>query len=127
MTRSQLHAGLALGSTLLVAAVVALVPSVPPATAQSQAERVCEGQGIGANTAAYEYCLSQATRALEWGEPEIAYTMARMTADARDACLAYGLSPTTVSYRACIERETYVRSLMVFSDEPQYDHQIAKP
>jgi hypothetical protein len=127
MTRSQLHAGLALGSTLLVAVAVSFVPAVPPASAQSEAERICERQGIGVSAAGYEHCLSQATRAVEWGEPEIAHMMARMTADARDACLAYGLSPTTVAYRACMERETYVRSLMVFSDEPQYDREIARP
>lgn len=127
MTRTHHWAALALGSTLLVAIAAAIIPSAAPASAQSQADRICLGQGIGSSSAGYEYCISQATRALEWGKPEIAYAMARMTADARDACLEYGLAPTTVDYRACLERETYARSLVIYSDEPQYEHQIANP
>ncbi len=127
MTRSQLHAGLAFGTTFLVAAVASLAPPVPPASAESQAERICRGQGVTSNMDGYEYCLSQATRALEWGEPEIAYTMARVTADARDACLEYGMQPATSGYKACMERETHARRLLVFTDEPVYDKQIAQP
>jgi hypothetical protein len=127
MTRTHHWAGLALGSTLLVALAASIVPSTPPASAQSQAERICLGQSIGSTSAGYEYCLSQATRALEWGKPELAYSLARMTADSRDACMAYGLAPTTTDYRACLERETHARSQVIYSDEPQYEHQIAKP
>lgn len=127
MTRSQLHAGLAFGSALLVAGVAAFAPPIPPASAESQAERICRGQGITSVSAGYDYCLSQATRALEWGEPEIAYTLARVTADARDACLQYGLQPATSGYKACLERETHARRLLVFTDEPIYEKQIATP
>lgn len=127
MTRTHHWAGLALGSTLLVALAASIVPSTPPASAQSQAERICLGQSIGSTSAGYEYCLSQATRALEWGKPELAYSLARMTADSRDACMAYGLAPTTTDYRACLERETHARSQVIYSDEPQYEHQIANP
>lgn len=127
MTRSHHWAGIALGSTLLVAIAASIVPSTPPASAQSQAERICLGQGIGSTSAGYEYCLSQATRALEWGKPELAYSLARMTADSRDACMAYGLAPTTTDYRSCLERETHARSQVIYSDEPQYEHQIANP
>jgi hypothetical protein len=105
MTRNQLHAGMALGSAFLVAGIVAFAPPIPPASAQSQAERICREQGIKPTSIDYEYCLSQATRALEWGEPEIAYTMARVTADARDSCLEYGLAPATSGYKACMERD----------------------
>jgi len=125
MTRNQLNAGLALGSLVLVAGIVVIAPPVPPASAQSQAERICREQGITAKSEGYEYCLSQATRALEWGKPEMAYTLARVTADARDACLEYGLSPATSGYTACMERETRARRLLVFTDEPQYDKDIA--
>ena len=118
MTRSHHWAGLALGSTLLVAIAVATIPSVPPASAQSQAERASAG---------YEYCLSQTTRALEWNRPELAFALARMTADSRDACRDYGLEPTMTDFRFCLERETYARSQVIFSDEPRYEHQIANP
>ena len=126
MTRNQLHAGLALGSAFLVAGIVAFAPPIPPASAQSLAERICREQGIKPTSMGYEYCLSQATRALEWGEPEIAYTMARVTADARDSCLEYGLAPATSGYKACMERETHARRLLVFTDEPQYGKEIAE-
>lgn len=126
MTRNQVNAGLALGSVFLMAGIVVFAPPVPPASAQSQAERICREQGITANMEGYEYCLSQATRAIEWGKPEIAYTMAKVTADARDSCLQYGLSPATSGYKSCMERETHARSLLVFTDEPQYDRDIAQ-
>lgn len=127
MTRPQLHAGLAFGTTLVVAAVVSMMPPVPSASAEGNAERICRAQGVVANMDGYEYCLSQATRALEWGEPEIARTMARVTADARDACLEYGMQPATSGYKACLEREIHARRLLVFTDEPVYDRQIARP
>ncbi len=126
MTRSPLHAGLALGSAFLIAGVVALAPPIPPASAQSQAERICREQGLKPSSEGYEYCISQATRALEWGKPEIAYTMARVTADARDACLEYGMTPATSGYKSCMERETHARRLLVFTDEPQYGKEIAE-
>lgn len=126
MTRSQLHAGLALGSALLIAGVVAIAPPIPPASAQSQAERICRERGLKPTSEGYEYCMSQATRALEWGKPEIAYTMARVTADARDACLEYGMAPATSGYKACMEKETHARRLLVFTDEPQYGKDIAQ-
>jgi hypothetical protein len=122
MTRSHHWAGLALGSTLLVAIAVAVIPSVPPASAQTQAQRICQGQGIEPASAGYEYCLS-----LEWNKPELAYTLARMTADSRDACRDYGLEPTMTDFRFCLERETYARSQLIFSDEPHYEHEIANP
>ena len=126
MTRNQFHAGLALASVFLMAGVATLAPPIPPASAQTQAERICREQGITSKTEGYEYCLSQTTRALEWGKPEIAYTMARVTADARDSCLEYGLSPATSGYRSCMERETHARRLLVFTDEPQYGKDIAE-
>lgn len=126
MTRNQLHAGLALGSVFLMAGIVAFAPPVPPASAQSQAERICREQGIKKTSEGYEYCLSQAIRAIEWGKPEIAHTMARVTVDARDACLEYGLTPATSGYKSCMERETHARRLLVFTDDPQYDREIAE-
>ena len=30
-------------------------------------------------------------------------------------------------FRFCLERETYARSQVIFSDEPRYEHQIANP
>lgn len=127
MTRSQLHAGLAVGSALLIAGVVAITPAVRPVSAQGQADRICQREGIGPSSAGFEYCMSQATRAIEWGKPEIARALARVTADAQDACMANGLEPTTTSYRACMDSETFARAQSVFTDDPQIGPQIANP
>lgn len=121
-----MHAAIALGSVLIVGAFVAFLPPVPPASAQSQAQRICREQGIRPATDGYEFCLSQATRALEWGEPGLARGFARVTLDAREACMSYGLQPDTSGFRACIERETYARGLLVYADDqPNYGPQIA--
>jgi len=117
MTHSQMHAGMAFGTIAVLAAVAFLAPPVPPASAEVQASRICREQGIKPASAGYEYCLLQAERAIEWGEPEIARAYARVTSDARDACQAYGLDPATAGHRDCMERETKARSLLVFSDE----------
>ncbi|MFO1162528.1 MAG: hypothetical protein U1E60_27080 [Reyranellaceae bacterium] len=126
MTRSQLHAAAALGSTLLVAGFVAFLPPVPPASAQSQAQRICREQGVKPGMEGFEYCLSQATRSLEWGEPQLAYRFAHVTASAREACLSYGLQVQSAGLRACIEKETSARALLIFaSEEPKYGPQLA--
>jgi hypothetical protein len=126
MTNSRMHAALALGSALIVGAFVAFLPPVPPASAQSHAQRICREQGISPRSDGYEYCLSQATRALQWGEPALARSFARVTVDAREACLGSGLQPQTAGFSACIDRETYARGLMVHADEPpKYGPQIA--
>lgn len=121
-----MHAAIALGSVLIVGAFAAFLPPVPPASAQSQARRICREEGIRPSTDAYEFCLSQATRALEWGEPGLARGFARVALDAREACVGYGLQPQTSGFHACIERETYARGLLVSADEvPRYGPEIA--
>jgi hypothetical protein len=113
MTNSRLHAGIALGSALLVAALVSLVPSVPPATAQSHAQRICRERGIGPRSEVNEYCLSQVTRALEWGEPMLAHSIARVAVDAQAASERIGLQPQTPELRVCIDRGSLARGLSV--------------
>jgi hypothetical protein len=126
MTNSRLHAAIALGSVVFVGAFAAFLPPVPPASAQSQAQRICREQGVSPKSDGYEYCLSQATRALEWGEPALARSFARVTVSARDACLDRGLQPQTTGFKTCIDRETYARGLMVHADgQPTYGPQIA--
>ena len=126
MTNSQMHAGIALGSALIVGAFVAFLPPIPPASAQSQAQRICREQGVKPNTDAYEYCLSQTTRALEWGEPQMAYSFAQVTAEARNACLSYGLHERTAGLQDCIDKEATARTLLIYaSEEPKYGPQVA--
>lgn len=126
MTHPKFHASLALGAGGLAAILVAFLPPVPPASAQSHAERICREQGVKPDSEAYEYCLSQATRSIEWGEPQMAVTFAQVAAEARKACLSYGLQPRSAGLRACIDKETQARALLVFAnEEPQYGPQIA--
>lgn len=126
MTNSQIHAGIALGSALIAGVLIAFVPPIPEASAQSQAHRICREQGIKPGMAAYEYCLSQATRALEWGEPQLAYTFAQVSAEARSACMSYGLHEGTSGLQSCVDKEATSRALMVLShEEPSYGPQIA--
>ncbi len=126
MTRSQLNATAALGSALLAAAFVAFLPPVPPASAQSMAQRICREQGLKPGMEGHEYCLSQTTRSLEWGEPEMARKFARVAASAREACLSYGLQVQTSGLQACIDKETAARALLVFAtEELKYGPQVA--
>jgi hypothetical protein len=126
MTHSQMHAGIAIGATVLAGLAIAFLPPVPPASAQNQAQRICREEGVKQKTETYEYCLSQATRALEWGEPTLARGFARVAIEARDACLGYGLQPQTDGFKACLDKETAARGLLVLADEqPNYGPQIA--
>lgn len=126
MTNSQRHATIALGGALVVGAFIAFLPPVPPASAQSQGQRICREEGVKPATETYEYCLSQTTRALEWGEPALARGFARVAAESRDACLGYGLEPRTAGFKACLDKETSARGLLVLADEqPRYGPQIA--
>jgi hypothetical protein len=121
-----MHAAIALGSVLIVGVFVAFLPPIPQASAQSQAQRICREQGVKAGSEAYEYCLSQTTRALEWGEPQMAYSFAQVAADSRDACLGYGLREQSSGLRACIDKETAARAVLIYSgEEPSYGPQIA--
>jgi hypothetical protein len=113
MTNSRLHAAIALGSALTIAAFVAFLPSVPPASAQSQAQRICREEGIGPRSEVYEICLFQAMRVLEWGEPKLARSFARVAVDTKEACLRSGFQPQTADFRTCIDRESYARGLLV--------------
>ena len=125
MTNSRIHAAIALGSVFIAGAFIAFLPPVPPASAQSQAQRICREQGISPKAEGYDYCLAQATRALEGGEPALARRFARVAAEAREACLGSGLQPQTPGFQACIEKETYARGLLVYADEPTYFPQLA--
>jgi hypothetical protein len=113
MTNSRLHAAIALGSALVIAAFVAFLPSVPPASAKSQAQRVCREEGISASSEVHEICLSQTIGALERGEYWLVRGFARVGVDAQEACLRSGIQPQTDSFRACIDRESYGRGLLV--------------
>jgi hypothetical protein len=126
VTNSRIHAGVALGSVFIAGVMISFLPPVAPASAQSQAQRICREQGIKPGMAAYEYCLAQATRALEWGEPQLAYTFAQVSAEALNACLSYGLHEGSSGLQSCVDKEATSRALMVLTnEEPSYGPQVA--
>ena len=46
MTHSQTHAGIAIGAAILIGIALTFLPPVPPASAQSQAQRICREEGV---------------------------------------------------------------------------------
>lgn len=114
--RTKLFVAAALGVIGAGAVALAADPS-PPVSSPTQAERVCASEGITQYTTAYEQCVSRVTRAFEWGEPEMAYTLARIASDARSSCLSYGMEPQTLGYEACVSNEMDARSQLVFTDD----------
>ncbi len=99
---------------------IAVVAPAAPVSAESRAERMCINHGVTPNSAAYEQCVSRVTRAFEWGEPEMAYSLARISRDAKTTCLGYGLQPQARGFQACVDNEIDARSLLVFTDDQQH-------
>lgn len=108
-------AAFVLGS--IAGTAIGLFVPVIPVAAETRAERTCLNFGVLPNSTAYEQCVARTTRAYEWGELEIAYTLARITRDARDTCLSYGGQPQSPYYQACLDREIDARSELVFTDD----------
>jgi hypothetical protein len=100
-------------------AIAAAAHAAPPTgTAQGRAEQACAQHGVQSRSAAWELCLSQVTRAYEWGENTLASQLARAAGDARQTCLENGLRPETGSYRACVNKEIDARSdLLILGDD----------
>lgn len=113
MTNSRLHAAIAVGSVLFVGVFVAFLPPLPPASAQSLANRICREQGVSERSEGHEHCMAQVIRALESDEPHLARNFARVVVDARQACLGLGLQAETPDFRNCLKRESYARGLLV--------------
>ena len=109
MPNSRVHAAVALSSVLILAAFVAVLPPVPPVSAQNHAQRICREQSITPRSESYEYCLLHVSRAVEWGEPWLAQEVARFTVDTEETCRRNGLQPQTPDFRNCIDRETQSR------------------
>lgn len=65
-------------------------------------EHTCAQYGVTPGTAVFESCVTRTSRAFDRGEPDIAYTQARLSRDAGNACLSYGIQPDTAEYRACV-------------------------
>jgi hypothetical protein len=113
VTNSRLHAAIALGGALIVGAFVVFLPPIPSVSAQSHAQRICREEGISPNSEVYEICLVQTFGALERSELRLARSFARVAVDAQEACLRSGLQPQTEGFRACTDRESYGRGLLV--------------
>ena len=114
MGRVPFIAALLSGAAIAVAAHAAQ----PNGSPQIRAEEACAKHGVQPRSSAWEPCLSQVTRAYEWGENTLASQLARAAGDARETCLEHGLRPETRAYRACITKEMDARSdLLILGDD----------
>ena len=113
MTNSRLHASIALGGVLIVGAFVAFLSPIPPVSAQGHAQRICREEGISPDSEVHDICLAQTIGALERGELRLTRAFARVAVNAQEACLRSGLQPQTENFRACTDRESYARGLLV--------------
>ncbi|HET6195811.1 MAG TPA: hypothetical protein VFE12_08660 [Acetobacteraceae bacterium] len=114
MRRVPFIAALLSGAVIAVAAQAAQ----PTGSPQTRAEQACAQHGVQPRSSAWELCLSQVTRAYEWGESTLASQLARAAGDARETCLEHGLRPDTGAYRACINKEIDARSdLLILGDD----------
>ena len=108
-------------AALLSGAAIAVVAHAAQPTIgspQTRAEQACTKHGVQPRSSAWELCLSQVTRAYEWGENTLASQLARAAGDARENCLEDGLRPETAPYRACITKEIDARSdLLILGDD----------
>ena len=107
-------------AALLSGAAIAMVAHAaqPSGSPQIRAEEACTKHGVQPRSSAWEPCLSQVTRAYEWGENTLASQLARAAGDARETCLEHGLRPETGAYRACITKEMDARSdLLILGDD----------
>ena len=117
MTRLGFVAAVVVGGIAVAATAFATPPyKVEPAAAL--AEIACRAQGLQTNSAAWDLCLSQVTRAYRWGEPALAQQLARAAAMARESCLEDGLQPESMGYRACVDKEIDARTqLLILGDD----------
>ena len=107
-------------AALLSGAAIAVVAHAaqPNGSPQIRAEQACIEHGVQPRSSAWEPCLSQVTRAYEWGENTLASQLARGAGDARVNCLERGLRPEMGAYRACIAKEIDARSdLLILGDD----------
>jgi hypothetical protein len=109
MFRLGFISAVALGG-IAVAVTAFAAPPYQPVPAQGRAEIACRDQGVVPRSAAWEVCLSQVTRAYEWGEPALAQQLAKAVSEARASCLESGLPPDSLGYRSCVDHEVDARS-----------------
>jgi hypothetical protein len=89
-----------------------------PTGAEQHARRTCEKSGVRPDMPAWELCLSQATRAYEWGDAGLAEELARASAAAGVSCQVDGMRPATPAFRTCLETEIDSRTeLLILGDD----------
>ena len=115
----------ALVGVIGASAVALAAQPVPPSPAR--ADNACAREGITRNTLGYEQCVSRVTRAFDWGEPELASSLAHIAAEARASCLAEGVAPQTHRYEACVSNEIDARSQLLLTGDrlDKEEHSIA--
>src|SRR5436190_22195380 len=90
-------AALALGAAG-VGTFAAVLPAQTLST-ETRATRACTNHGILPDSAAYEQCIARVTRAMDWGEPEIGFTLARISGYAKNVCINSGVKPASSGFQ----------------------------
>jgi hypothetical protein len=67
------------------------------------AEHACLDYGVTPGTRTFERCVTDAAKAFDRGEPDIAYTQARVARAALEACRSSGKAPNATGDNACAD------------------------
>jgi hypothetical protein len=101
---------IALGSMAMAAVVPREAADAQSGQALVFAEHACLEYGVTPRTASFESCVERASLAFDRGEPDVAYTQARMTRDARQACQSYGIEPDMAGHGQCVAAQVERRT-----------------
>ena len=74
------------------------------------AEHACLEYDVTPGTNAFESCVIRAARAFDRGEPDLAYTQARLTRAADVACQSHGVASDALRYGECVATQVDRRS-----------------
>ena len=67
------------------------------------AEHTCLEYGVTPGTQTFERCVVSAAKAFDRGEPDLAYTEARVARAAREGCKSSGKTPIAIDDSACAD------------------------
>jgi hypothetical protein len=98
--------------TMVALAGMAMAATLPRYQADAQsgqslvfAEHACLEYKVPPHTAVFESCVERAARAFDRGQPDLAWTQARLTRDAGQACRADGDASDKRDYVRCVSAE----------------------
>lgn len=94
---------LAVGGLTMVAVAPRDQADAQSGQALAFAEHACLDYGVTPGTRTFERCVMDAAKAFDRGEPDIAYTQARVARAALEACRSSGKAPNAAGDNACAD------------------------